>query len=107
MDVHKETIAVAIAEKHGTPRYYGEIANTSEVITRLIKTVVPNGGRAAFYGKHRVRLAFMQIVEYNVAGWHGNRAYNLRELFTISSSEVIKNRIYSWTMPTTIGILKD
>src|SRR4030043_1828169 len=48
MDVHKETIAVAIAEKHGTPRYYGEIANTAEAITKLVKKVVSNGGRAAF-----------------------------------------------------------
>jgi transposase len=48
MDVHKETIAVAIAEKHGTPRYYGEIANTTEAITKLLKKVVPHGGRAAF-----------------------------------------------------------
>ena len=37
MDVHKETIAVATAEKHGTPRYYGEIANTAEAITTLVK----------------------------------------------------------------------
>jgi hypothetical protein len=36
-DAHKETIAVATAEKHGTPRYYGEIANTAEAITTLVK----------------------------------------------------------------------
>lgn len=48
MDVHKETIAVAMAEKHGMPRYYGEIANTSEAITKLVKKVVPKGVRAAF-----------------------------------------------------------
>jgi transposase len=48
MDVHKETIAVAIGEKHGTPRYYGEIANTAEAITKLVKKVASNGGRAAF-----------------------------------------------------------
>ena len=40
MDVHKETIAVAIAETHGMPRYYGEIANTSEAVTKLVKKVV-------------------------------------------------------------------
>jgi len=28
MDVHKETIAVAIAGEEGVPRYYGEIMNT-------------------------------------------------------------------------------
>lgn len=48
MAVHKETIAVAIAEKHGIPRYYGEVANTAEAITKLAKKVVPDGGRAAF-----------------------------------------------------------
>lgn len=48
MDVHKETIAVALAERHGMPRYYGEIANTSEAITKLVKKVAPNGGQAAF-----------------------------------------------------------
>jgi hypothetical protein len=31
----------------------------------------------------------MQIDKYNVAGWHGNRAYNLRELLTnIQLSEI-------------------
>ncbi len=61
MDVHKETIAVATAGKHGAPRYYGEIANTAEALTKLIKKVVPTGGRAVFcyeagpcgYGVHR------------------------------------------------------
>jgi transposase len=48
MDVHKETIAVAIAGKHGTPRYYGEIANTDEAITKLVMKVVRKGIRAAF-----------------------------------------------------------
>ena len=57
MDVHKETIAVATAGKHGSPRYYGEIANTAEALTKLVK----KGGRAVFcyeagrcgYGVHR------------------------------------------------------
>src|SRR5664279_2940570 len=48
MDVHKETIAVAIGEKHGVPRYYGEIANTTEAIMKLVKKVVSKGVRAAF-----------------------------------------------------------
>ena len=48
MDVHKETIAVAIGERHGAPRYYGEIANTPEALTKLIRKVVPKGSRAAF-----------------------------------------------------------
>ena len=48
MDVHKETIAVAIAGKQGAPRYYGEIANTAEALTKLIKKAVPARGRAVF-----------------------------------------------------------
>ncbi len=48
MDVHMEKIAVATAGKHGVPRYYGEIANTAEAITKLVKKVVPSGSRAVF-----------------------------------------------------------
>ena len=48
MDVHMERIAVATAGKHGAPRYYGEIANTSEALTKLAKKVVPCGSRAVF-----------------------------------------------------------
>jgi hypothetical protein len=57
--------------------------------------------------KHGVRLAFMQIVKYNVVGWHGNRVFNLRELFTTSSSGVIKNRISSLTIAIADGTLND
>src|SRR5664279_660669 len=48
MDVHMETIAIATAGKHGAPRYYGEIANTAEAITKLVKKVVPSRSRAVF-----------------------------------------------------------
>jgi transposase len=48
MDVHKETIAVAMGEKQGTPRYYGEIANTTEAITKLVKKVASKEIRPAF-----------------------------------------------------------
>lgn len=38
LDVHKETIAVAIAESgRGQPEYYGEIANTPKKVARLIE----------------------------------------------------------------------
>ena len=38
LDVHKETIAVGIAEsKGGEARYFGEISNTAEAIAKLIK----------------------------------------------------------------------
>ena len=48
MDVHMETIAVATARKHGAPRYYGEIAKTSEALPKQVKKVVPSGSRAVF-----------------------------------------------------------
>ena len=36
-DVHKETIAVAVAEGHGEePRYWGEIKNRPEEVRRLL-----------------------------------------------------------------------
>ena len=44
LDVHKETIAVAIAPDDGSkPRYYGEIANTPKAIDKLIKKINPAG----------------------------------------------------------------
>jgi transposase len=44
LDTHKDTIAVAIADiTGGKPRYYGEIANTANALTKLMKDVSPNG----------------------------------------------------------------
>ena len=38
LDVHKETIAVAVAEANaGEVRFYGEISNTPEAIHKLIR----------------------------------------------------------------------
>ena len=49
MDVHKETIAVAIAkEGRGDPVYYGEIPNTAEAIRKLVKKVVSSGEEVSF-----------------------------------------------------------
>ena len=49
MDVHKETIAVAIAkEGRGDPAYYGEIPNTDVAIRKLVKKVVSNGEKVSF-----------------------------------------------------------
>jgi transposase len=48
MDVHKETIAVAIAGEEGVPRYYGEIMNTPEAIAKLLKKVAGKKDRTAF-----------------------------------------------------------
>jgi transposase len=49
MDVHKETIAVAIAQEgRGDPAYYGEIANNIQAIRKLVKKVTSNGENVAF-----------------------------------------------------------
>jgi transposase len=49
MDVHKETIAVAIAkEGREEPVYYGEIRNNAEAIRKLVKRVASNGERVSF-----------------------------------------------------------
>jgi transposase len=48
LDVHKETIAVAIAGEEGVPRYYGEIMNTSEALAKLIKKVAGKKEHTAF-----------------------------------------------------------
>jgi len=38
LDVHKETIAVAVADAQGGEvRYYGEIANTPEEVVKLVR----------------------------------------------------------------------
>ena len=43
MDVHKKTIAVAVALPYGEVTYYGEIQNTPESIRKLIKRLSPDG----------------------------------------------------------------
>ena len=62
MDVHKETIAVAVAEaRGGEVRYLGEIANSPEAIQKLVKQLRTGDARLSFcyeagpcgYGIHR------------------------------------------------------
>ena len=50
LDVHKATIAVAIADggSRGTPRYLGEIANTPTPLANLLGKLGRNGGRLSF-----------------------------------------------------------
>ena len=44
LDVHKETIAVSVAEANGGEvRYWGEIANTPEAIEKLVRQLRKNG----------------------------------------------------------------
>lgn len=62
MDVHKATIAVAVAEAGGGEvRYLGEIANTAEAISKLVRDLRKGDARLSFcyeagpcgYGIHR------------------------------------------------------
>ena len=62
LDVHKETIAVSVAEANGGElRYLGEIANTPEAIEKLVKQLRKGGVNLSFcyeagpcgYGIHR------------------------------------------------------
>src|SRR4030067_1579417 len=62
LDVHKETIAVSVAEANGGEvRYLGEIANTPEAVDKLVKQQRKGGANLSFcyeagpcgYGIHR------------------------------------------------------
>jgi transposase len=62
MDVHKETIAVAVAEgSGGEVRYLGEIANMPKAVEKLVRQLRKNGASLSFcyeaggcgYGLHR------------------------------------------------------
>ena len=48
-DVHKETIAVGIAkEGQGEVVYYGEVANTPEAITKLVRKMISGKETVSF-----------------------------------------------------------
>ena len=63
LDVHKDTIAVAVAEdgRGGEIRFHGTIVNSSDTVLRLTKTLTKNGHAPSFcyeagpcgYGLHR------------------------------------------------------
>ncbi len=62
LDVHKETIAVSVADAHGGElRYVGEIANTAEAVEKLVRQLKKGGAELSFcyeagpcgYGIHR------------------------------------------------------
>ncbi|MEQ1882038.1 MAG: IS110 family transposase, partial [Burkholderiales bacterium] len=49
LDVHKETIAVSVAEANGGEvRYIGEIANTPEAVDKLVKQLRKGGANLSF-----------------------------------------------------------
>ncbi len=49
LDVHKETIAVAVADGvGGEPTFHGEISNRPEVVRKLVKKFSPHGEVIAF-----------------------------------------------------------
>ena len=69
LDVHKETIAVSVAEaRGGEVRYLGEIANTPEAVTKLVRRLGKHGERLSFcyeagpcgYGVYRQLQALRQ-----------------------------------------------
>jgi hypothetical protein len=56
LDVHQETIAVAVADTDGEVRYMGEIVNTPEAIAKVVMRLKRGTGRLAFcYGKFQTR----------------------------------------------------
>jgi len=48
LDVHQQTVAVAIADTAGEVRYLGEIVNTPEAIAKLVGQLKRGTGRLAF-----------------------------------------------------------
>ena len=62
LDVHKETIAVAVGEPDGGEvRYIGEIPNTPDAVVKLVRQLRKEGSKLSFcyeagpcgYGLHR------------------------------------------------------
>ena len=68
LDVHKETIAVSVAESAGEVRFFGEIANTPAAMARLVGQLKGGGAVLSFcyeagpcgYGIHRQLLELKQ-----------------------------------------------
>lgn len=69
LDVHKETIAVSVAEgRGGEVRYLGEIANTAEAVAKLVRQLDKGGAPLSFcyeagpcgYGVYRQLQALKQ-----------------------------------------------
>jgi transposase len=49
LDVHKETIAVGVADAHGGEvRFLGEVPNTPEAVVKLVRRLRKEGGRLSF-----------------------------------------------------------
>src|ERR1700730_12017774 len=48
LDVHQETIAVAVADTAGEVRYVGEIVNTPEALAKLVVRLKRGGGPLSF-----------------------------------------------------------
>jgi transposase len=48
LDIHQETVAVAVADTAGEVRYLGEIVNTPEAIAKLVGRLKRRTQRLAF-----------------------------------------------------------
>lgn len=49
LDVHKETIAVSVADSDGGDvRFYGQIANTPDAIAKMVKALTKGGAKLSF-----------------------------------------------------------
>lgn len=70
--MHKETIAVAIAESDGGEvRYFGEITNTPQAVEKLVSQIRKGGAQLSFCYEVRVRLRHPPAIERTGLGLPG------------------------------------
>lgn len=82
LDVHKETIAVAVAEGDGGEvRFFGEIVNTSEALDKLVKQFSKAGDRVKTDRRDALSLARLHLAGELTAVWMPDGAQEaLRDL---------------------------
>jgi hypothetical protein len=76
LDVHKETIAVSVAEAGGGEvRYFGEIANTPEAVAKLARQLGKGDSRLSFcYEAGGVRVRGVSAIARTQARLRGGGA---------------------------------
>ena len=71
LDVHAETIAVAVAEADGEVRSLGEIPNRPESIRKLVKKLGPAEHlRACYEAGPTGYVVYWQLTALGVKWWH-------------------------------------